>query len=127
MACCLAAATPAWAGYGGISWQKLNVYLRGVNRYGCLSYSGGQGAPFCALINTCTGDFVGTATGKVCNESRRFQFYTNVNLFNNYAPMAVSSSSQYYYYDVCVKLSLYTVTDCGWANYVALGTLEQYD
>lgn len=124
---CLAAATPAWAGYG-VTWQKLDVYLKGVNRYGCLTYYGGSCASFCALINTCTGDFVGTTSGNVCNESKRFQFFTNVNLFNNYAPVSVASTSQSGYYGyVCVKFSLYTVTDCGWANYVALGKLSQSD
>ena len=120
---CLAAATPAWAGF---TIQKLDVYLKGVNRYGCLSYYGGQCASFCALINTCTGDFVGSSTGRVSNESKCFQLYTNVNLFNNYAPESVRSSSQYYY-DVSVKCSVYTVTNCGFACYVALGTVYEYD
>jgi hypothetical protein len=123
--CCLAAATPAWAGYG-YSWQKLDVYLKGVNRYGCLTWYGGQYASFCALINTRSGEFVGSTTGKVCNESRCLQLYCNVNLFNNSVPEARSSGSQYYYF-VNVKYSLYAVAGSGWASYVALGRLSEYD
>jgi hypothetical protein len=104
----LAASTPAWAKpTGGIITTGFGVYLEGVDRYGCLTDCGGQCATFCALLNTCTGEFVGSAKGCVANKSRCPEFYFCVNFFN----------------DCCINVaaSLYTVSSCGNACYVAIG------
>jgi hypothetical protein len=104
---CLAMGTPAWA-QGGITFQSLGVYLEGVNRYGCLTDCGGECATFCALLNTCTGLFIGTAEGCVCNQSCCPEFYYDVNFFNECC---------------CVNViaSVYTVSKCGSACYIAIG------
>ena len=105
---CLAMATPVWA---GTERQTLDVFLQGVNSHGCLTDCGGTCAPFCAVINTCTGKFCGTARGCVRNESCRSQCYRNVNFFTDCS--------------VRVKCSQYKVDRRGKACYTASGCIEQ--
>ena len=109
---CLATSTPVWAGGGGgLRLAGFPVYLEGVNRYGCLTDCGGQCTTFCAILNTCTGSFVGSAKGCVANKSCCPEFYFCVNFFQ----------------DCCVNVagSLYTVSSCGNACYVAIGCVGQ--
>ena len=107
-AACLAMSTPTWAkSKSTIETATFGVYLEGVDKYGCLTDCGGQCDPFCAVLNTCTGEFVGSAKGCVANCSCRPEAYLCVNLFQ----------SCY----INVALSLYTVSSRGSASYVALG------
>ena len=111
---CLASAMPAWASEGGIiEIGSFDCFLQGVNRKGCLTDCGGQCVRFCALINTCTGKFAGTAKGCVTNESCRKQCYKNVNFIRDCG--------------VRVTCSIYTVEKKGSACYVATGCVEQRD
>jgi hypothetical protein len=108
---CLAMGTPAWAGQGGgPEFVGLNVYLEGVNNYGCLTDCGGECATFCALLNTCSGTFIGTAQGRVQNCSCRCEFYECVNFFTSCG--------------VNVSFSIYEVEKSGCANYIATGCLS---
>ncbi len=102
----LAVTTPAWA---GLAFDGFCVYLEGVDRYGCLTPCGGQCATFCAIINTCTGEFAGSAKACVQNKSCRPECYPCVNFFC----------------DPCIRVSfsLYTVSRGGAACYVAFGCL----
>jgi hypothetical protein len=110
---CLAMGTPAWAapvgGGGGPELVGLNVYLEGVNRYGCLTDCGGECATFCAVLNTCTGTFIGTAQGCVENCSCRCELYECVNFFTCCG--------------VNVSFSVYEVEKTGCALYIATGCL----
>ncbi len=103
-----AIASSAWA---GIARESLSVFLPGVDRYGCLTDCGGQCATFCAVVNTCTGKFVGNARSCVDNKSCRAQCYRNCNFFK----------------DSCISVacSVYTVLKNGKCCYVATGCLGQ--
>jgi hypothetical protein len=106
---CLAMSTPTWA-KSPIIATTFGVYLEGVDRYGCLTDCGGQCDPFCAILNTCTGDFVGSAKGCVANCSCRPEIYFCVNFFQS----------------CCVNVagSIYTVSPKGAACYVAVGCVS---
>jgi hypothetical protein len=105
---CLAMSTPAWAGPSSLNeTTTFPVHLEGVNKYGCLTDCGGQCDPFCAVLNTCTGEFVGSAKGCVANCSCRPEVYLDVNFFQCCS--------------INVAFSVYTVSSCGNACYVALG------
>ena len=108
---CLAVSQPAWAHSGGSIFTTFGVYLQGVDRYGCLTNCGGQCATFCAVLNTCTGEFVGNAKGCVANKSCRSECYLCVNFFKNCC--------------VNVAASVYSVSSCGNACYVAIGCVAQ--
>jgi hypothetical protein len=103
----LATSSPAWAKAIGPEPVTFGVYLEGVNRYGCLTDCGGECTTFCAILNTCTGEFIGTAKGCVANCSRCPEVYICVNFFQECW--------------VNVAASLYTVSSCGNACYIAVG------
>ncbi|MGE5194061.1 MAG: hypothetical protein ACM3U2_16320 [Deltaproteobacteria bacterium] len=111
MLLCLGATT-AWA---GLQIECFSAHLDGVDGCGnliCLR-EGGQdqyNAHFVALVNTCTGQVTGTATGCVPNYSCRLQIYINNCCFG-------------YIEGVCVCSSLYTVYANGNAVLVATGHL----
>lgn len=108
---CLAMSTPTWAGpKSPIISTTFGVYLEGVDKHGCLTDCGGQCDPFCAILNTCTGDFVGSAKGCVANCSCRSEIYLCVNFFQNCC--------------VNVAASVYTVSSHGDACYVAIGCVS---
>ena len=116
---CLAMAMPApvWAGgrskKGGESQRtekaEFEAFLPGVDRCGCLTECGGVCARFCAVINTCTGKFTGSADGCVENKSCRKQCYKNLNLIKDCR--------------VRVECSVYTVQKKGKACYTASGCI----
>lgn len=120
----LAVAAPVYAGFQS---ETLYVLLADVEYKGNLSPYSGRGAPFYSIINTRTGKFCGSATGRVSNQSGRCQCYRNVNLFNFVTPTGVSSggttSGNGYYY-VSISCSQYVVQQNGFASYCASGTLE---
>src|SRR5262249_19179680 len=66
----LANASLAIAGSGQTVSCRWNVYCEGVDRYGCLIHGGGECVSFYACLNTCTGSFIGKASGCVTNSSR---------------------------------------------------------
>ncbi len=109
---CLATAT-AWA---GLQTKCLCAHLNGVNRCGNLicdsiTVEDVNGcATFVALVNTCTHQVTGTATGCVTNESCWPHSYLNNPCFG-------------YINGVCVCSSLYTVCADGKAVLIASGYL----
>jgi len=108
----LAAAT-AWA---GLTTECFCTHLNGVDRCGNLicQQEGTQedcNATFVALVNTCTGNAVGTACGCVPNYSCRLQVYVNNSCFG-------------YIEGICnICSSLYTVCANGKATLVATGVV----
>jgi hypothetical protein len=111
---CLAATT-AWA---GLQVECFCTHLNGVDRCGNLMCDDSQpeadqiecNATFVGLVNTCTGQVTGTATGCVPNYSCRLQTYINNPCFGTIE-------------GVCVCSSLYTVSGCGKALLIATGHL----
>ena len=114
---CLAMAMPARAECrrGGGETEKegdetetcTKTYLKGSNRVGCLTDSGGQSVKLIVLINTRTGRCVGTGEGTVKNESRRHQWYRNVNFIKDSG--------------IRIVCSFYRVDKRGCAVYVVIG------
>jgi hypothetical protein len=109
---CLAMSTPTtWAGSKSpIITTVFGVYLEGVDKHGCLTDCGGQCDPFCAVLNTCTGCFVGSAKGCVANCSCRPECYLCVNFFQNCC--------------INVAVSVYSVSAKGSACYTAIGCVS---
>ncbi len=97
------AATTAMA---GLKTQDFPALLRSVSRLGYL-YKYQTITTFDALVNTSTGAVIGTATGKVYNDSHELQVYVDGD-FGWIKPVAVCSS-------------LYIVTDEGNALLIATG------
>jgi len=76
----VAVATPAFASRKSKSkcyTACYDVYLPGVDRWGCLDWCKGRCADFKACINVCTGEFTGSASSCVENCSGCKQCYRN--------------------------------------------------
>jgi hypothetical protein len=99
----------AWA---GLDIECFCAHLNGVDRCGnliCRSEGEECNATFIALVNTCSGKAIGTATGCVRNYSCRLQIYCNNNCFG-------------YIHGICdICSSLYIVSGEGKALLIATG------
>ena len=109
---CLAAPA-AWA---GLRIECFCAHLNGVDCNGNLICDAQPAsdqitcnATFVALVNTCTGDATGTATGCVKNGSRCLQTYINNRCFGEIEGIC------------CIYSSLYTVFPDGKAALIASG------
>ena len=104
----LVTTSPAWAGpckSTGCCWK---VYCEGVNRHGCLTHSGGEGATFYGWLNSKTGCYIGKACGSVENSTRLGSLtYFRKNFFCDQR------------WRIGVNASIYTVRRTGKCTYVA--------
>jgi hypothetical protein len=109
MVLCLSATGRAQVPAGLFEIERFNAFLDGVNVYGNLDPSRGSRAIFIGLVNTCTGDVVGTAQADVRNASGLPHVYCD----SNFGSIC----------GVCVRESLYAVSACGDALLIATGHL----
>lgn len=101
--------SPAWAGTQNCCWK---VYLKGVDKCGCLTYCGGQ----CNVVYTCWNTCTGCYTAKCCSGC--------VENCSGCGPCVYKCCNFFCdpCYNICVKTSCYTVGKKGACTYTCCGS-----
>jgi hypothetical protein len=110
IACCAILVSPAYADGGGCKQKCCTCYCQGVDRYGCLTNTGGGSCTLCCVINTKTCKFTATCRTSVHNCCRKSQCFKNVCFWQDPGFSCCSSS--------------YTCDSCGRCCYTASGCYQ---